>query len=188
MRIHSDVLGYADIHQAAQGAGATVLDLTRHDSRTREHAFNFYLTGSGLRKGGYSTSDEPAATWDEWGIVFAQLFAVDPRAHCGKHGYQCAEHFHWMTGSRFESLLPMSQHKRHRWQSRGYSMTGTYVLLECACGAVHRLLRNGNQSWVSRSASIGIDRQSFECSSVNRVSRVGRFAGQGFRVARRTQP
>jgi hypothetical protein len=73
------------------------------------------------------------------------LFDVDPLAHCGKNGYQSAEHYHWTTGNRFRALWPQWQHKRHKWIPQGSVATGAYYVYACDCGATQRHMAHGRQ-------------------------------------------
>src|SRR5258705_6579708 len=114
MRIHSNTLTHEDFADAAKRAGVSIVELSEHGSQSRKHAFKFALEGTSGRPRGFGAGGE-AATWDEWGIVFAHLFNVDPDAHTGKNGYLSAEHYHWVTGDRFRTLTPLLQHKRHKW-------------------------------------------------------------------------
>ena len=78
MRIHTDKLDENDMLTAAIHAGVIMHRLSRHRSQSRDHAFDFYLEGSG-RSGGqcntgtrgansdYNGSGVIAATWDEYG-------------------------------------------------------------------------------------------------------------------------
>lgn len=133
MRIHSDILSPRDIYSAprgtdlSQGYGCHTLpgvhaDVTAHGSRSHLQAFELRLEGNGYaRNTGTRGADayETGATWDEWGVVIARIFAIDPNAVFGsvKHPvYRDAEHFHRVTAGRFESLdLPSDTHKRHNW-------------------------------------------------------------------------
>jgi hypothetical protein len=137
MRIHSDILTWADMYNAARKAGVVIEDLDRHASRSRATAFVFYLSGSSNYMS--NNRDHKAATWDEWGMFLAHLFSVDPQAHSGKNSYQSAEHFHWTTGNRFENLTPAYQHKRHNWGMGHACVTGSYSTAECNdCEAIQR--------------------------------------------------
>lgn len=147
MRIHTNILTRQDFTNAAKHAGVTLIELSEHGSQSRARAFKFTLEGTSGRPPGFGQGDWETATWDEWGIVFAHLFDIDPEAHCGKNGYQSAEHYHWVTGNRFRTLTPLLQHKRHNWLSGvgGTSITGTFHVRTCKCGAVQRWLAYGHQ-------------------------------------------
>lgn len=125
MRIHSDILTTADIHAATRDLPGVYIDISPHGSRSRASAYEVSLEGNGYRKnsGRYGAGDEYAATWDEWGVVIARLFDIDPQAFWGsakRPNYSDAEDFHQLTGDRFRSLeLPADTHKRHRWDPIG---------------------------------------------------------------------
>lgn len=143
MRVHSDVIGPTDVDDAATYAGAALVRADARGSRSRKQAVEFYLSGSGVWGGQYGSAQHKTATWDEWGIAIAHLYVLDPAAHFGKNSYQSAEHFHWMTGDRFKTLLREDQHLRHNWLSgevSGRSAGGSYVVRSCKCGAVQRQL------------------------------------------------
>lgn len=140
MRIHSDNLTSSDIGAAAQAARIMVVTNDQKGSRSRDHAFEFSFSGSGAHRSQWRAMNHRAATWDEWGIALAHLFTVDPDAIVPQV-YESAEHFHWATGNRFSALLPADQHLRHNWLSGdagGRSVTGTYVVQSCKCGAITR--------------------------------------------------
>lgn len=119
MRIHSDTITHRDFINAAYTARVAVVDLSTYGSRSRDRAFKFYLSGSGITGGQWGSQDYKTATWDEWGIFLGHLFDVDPIAHTGKNSYLSAQHYHWVTGDRFRTLTPRHQHHRHRWEYRG---------------------------------------------------------------------
>lgn len=145
MRIHSDILTPLDFVNAANRAQVGVIKLTEHGSRSRARSFDFTLTGTSphWRNGGNygANTDDKAASWDEWGMVFNHLFDIDPNAHCGRI-YLSGEHFHWSTGDRFRALTPPFQHPRHKWDRRGHSIT--YFVAECDCGATQRWMMPGH--------------------------------------------
>lgn len=147
MRIHSDSIEELDVRKAARLAGASFLRLDTKGSRSRAGAFDVILSGSGVHKsqGGYGmVTDEQAATWDEWGIVLGHLYRLDPNLKTPY--YADADHFVWMTGGRFTSeFTPAQQHRTHRWHHSGDSVTGSYSVRECKCGAVQRWLHR--QTW-----------------------------------------
>lgn len=147
MKIHSDVLTPEDFRTAVFNAGRGVFleDFAMVGSRSRRWGFVFSLTGNSKHRRNFG-GDGYAATWDEWGIVLAHLFLRDPNAHCGKHSYLSAEHFHWTTGNRFATLTPAQQHSRHRWSLGESNVTGTYSVSHCVCGAIQRWVLHGH-SW-----------------------------------------
>lgn len=144
MRIHSSVLTEADLSTATVLAGQTVrlVKLEVHGSRKRERAFEVALSGSGNYGGMYGNLNYPTATWDEWGMVLAEIFRVDPEAIAGP--YECGEHFRWATTGRYDGMLPTDQHLRHSWEPLGLSAGGSYFVRECrTCRATLRTLTRG---------------------------------------------
>jgi len=150
MRIHSDSIDELEVRKAARLAGISFTRLDLSGSRTRETAFDVILTGSSPRR--QNGGEDMAATWDEWGMFLGTLFALDPAMVAGpKHGgYECAEHFHWVTGGRFHNFNLADNHvKGHNWHHSGESVTGSYHVAECGgkngCGAIMRRLHR--QTW-----------------------------------------
>ena len=89
-----------DIHEAARIARVS-FDVTTHGSRKRDHAFEVHLTGESRRRPGHSSAEsgEYAATWDQWGVFLAHLFAIDPQMTC--YAYKDAEDYATKTADRF---------------------------------------------------------------------------------------
>jgi hypothetical protein len=120
MRIHTDHLEYRDFHNAARKAGVWLPSITQYGSRTHARSFDVKLSGSSP----YRTADgqDQAATWDEWGVFLAALFAHDSEARCGgikRPAYADHADFHYKTGGRFgDAALPFDAHPRHRWEYR----------------------------------------------------------------------
>lgn len=148
MRIHTDILTVTDLREAASAAGAYFddRDIWQNGSRKRARGFNFYLLGASSRlphNGPAYTSrgDGYAATWDQYGIMFAYLYAIDPgmlAAH-----FRSAEHFHWCTGDRFRDLdaRPACSPAGHKWGMPELNITGAYRVAECTregCTAMSR--------------------------------------------------
>lgn len=110
MRIHTDVLIGTDFYIAAAAvSGVSVSRAAQFGSRTRQAAFDLKLEAEqrkGRRRINFGTADVDrfdapfAPTWDEWGMVFGHLFAVDPNLVCGSN-YSGLDHFEWTTGKRF---------------------------------------------------------------------------------------
>lgn len=118
MRIHTDLLTPLDLYTAIDGMDRVRVDYTTHGSRSRDHAFEVRLTGTSP----YRTMDKQdnAATWDEWGVFMARLFAKDPRAVMNK---ETAKAFYVRTGDRFAHLsMPDDTHPRHTWDFIGPRM------------------------------------------------------------------
>lgn len=145
MRIHTDTLTHDDLTDAARAAGVSLNKSTQHGSRRRARAFEVLLEGSGTRgnSGWYGAADRQAATWDEWGVFLAVLFDRDTLATI-PGVYENAEHFHWVTGNRFDALtMPADTHKRHSFRYDGTSATGSYSVSNCTrCTAITRRGRN----------------------------------------------
>jgi hypothetical protein len=142
MKIHSDVLTYQDFHAAILALpGVTATEVQEAGSRSRARSFHVMLSGTSPFR--TMNKEHQAATWDEWGFFLAHLYSVDGYAYCGKHSYQSAAHFHWVTGDRFKTLTPLAQHRRHVWEPRelveqGFASTHGYAESRCDCGAVQR--------------------------------------------------
>jgi hypothetical protein len=152
MKLHTDKLTDDDVYTACGMAGPDVdAEVTEAGSRIRDHALIVYLSGTSPRASAHDSHDS-AATWDEWGMVLAELFAGDPDMTIPKV-YDDAEHFRWSTGNRFDTLTPAYQHPRHRWEYSGESVTGSYHVHTCDCGALRRYLSNG-VSWSEFSRSL----------------------------------
>src|SRR5690606_21142873 len=117
---------------------------TGHGSRSHARAFEVRLEGNGGHRnsGAYGAqTDEQAATWDEWGIFLARLYAIDPEMVCGtikRPIYRNAEHYHWTTGKRFTWLTHGGQHARHRWVFGEADKVARTSRASCKCGAVKR--------------------------------------------------
>ena len=148
MRIHTD-LTRADVHRIIREGKhhAYALTLTEHGTRTaKARGLELQLTGTSTRQRnsgfyGAAGTDDYAATWDEWGIVLAGIFAADPTAIMGsaKHPvYADADDYHWKTGDRFRWLTTSAStyyHANHTWRwAEGMPMGET----RCKCGAVRR--------------------------------------------------
>lgn len=113
MRIHTDTLTESDIYKAAWFARVDVVKLTRHGSKSRDHAYDVKLEGESRRRpnggaSGVSYGSGYAATWDQWGVFLSVLFDLDngdtfdpsapmtiPAAYADRDG------FHERTGNRF---------------------------------------------------------------------------------------
>lgn len=140
MRIHANALTVRNVHAAALKAHVNVVKLDQFGSKSRDHAFEIGLSGSGAHRTQYTDLDYPAATWDEWGMFLAYLYRCDdsiviPRA------YSDESDFHWQTDGRFRKLWPADQHKLHRWT---ITRAGDGVSeAECKCGAVKRWTYRG---------------------------------------------
>jgi hypothetical protein len=142
VKIHSNTLTDADLYTAARQAGVGFTDIEARGSRSRARAWDVILTGHSSRRQNFGT--DYAATWDEWGIFLGHLFTVDPEMTATY--YSSADEFHWMTGDRFRTLTHAEQHKQHTWKHQGVSVTGSYTVHECKCGAITRRMLHGTFS------------------------------------------
>lgn len=145
MRIHSEKITAQDIFAATKANGMTGVDaaVMSHRSHTHTWAFEVTLTGNSGRRVNTGTSgghaEDHAATWDEWGIFLAHLFAVDPQARVGGAKYPVyadAEEFHDVTYGRFETLAHSDQHKNHRWN---YVAPREFECTKCEARKSHAL-------------------------------------------------
>jgi hypothetical protein len=132
MRIHSDVLTYAEIEKAARKAAVDFDVLSQHGSRKKARAYEIKLLGeSPYRPNGGTSDANPngfAASYDQWGIFLAALYAEDSDMVCPY--YRDNVTFHDMHFGRYLTLTAAQTHRRHKWN---YSMsTGVH---ECECGA-----------------------------------------------------
>lgn len=141
MRLHtSRIASQLEIYEATKGLDGVYAEVTAHGSRSKEYAYEVSLEGNGYRKntGLYGAAENFAATWDEWGVVIARLFDLDPDAFWGtakRPTYANAEDFHRATGERFRSLeLPDDTHKQHRWDPIGDRHYSCH-----SCTATHRI-------------------------------------------------
>lgn len=158
MKVHTDTLTAADVYAATANLPGVYAEVTTHGSRDRARALSIKLEGNGRRgnSGSYGAMDDGtfAATWDEWGVVIARLFALDPAARFGDKSnpvYDGAEHYHWTTGDRFRAgELPADTHKAHRWEWDGNAAGGRYTVSHCKgskgkpCTAVTRRMLRGS--------------------------------------------
>jgi hypothetical protein len=136
MRIHTDALTYADMHNAARDLPEVFVTVTPHGSRKRDHAFELVLSaaprkGRRYRNSGRTGADtfEAAAYWDEWGIVLSWLFSVDPKMTCW--AYDGAADFHHKTGGRFRNVAALEIHPHHRFDTYDPATD----VNSCKCGA-----------------------------------------------------
>jgi hypothetical protein len=104
MRIHTNLTSDT-INTLTYGIDGVDIEWTERGSRSRARAFDFHLVAverKGRRRGNsgrYGAGYEYAATWDEWGIVFARIFALDPEMNC--YAYHGAADYHFKTAQRF---------------------------------------------------------------------------------------
>lgn len=142
MRIHTDKTSEvrAAIWQATGALPGVYAEVSEHGSRSRTGALELRLTGNSGRyrnTGRWGADGEKSATWDEWGVVLAAVYAADPLAICGsakRPVYVGIGDFHWQTGERFAHVgpdnytLPEDTHATHRWD---YVATGTNECTKC---------------------------------------------------------
>jgi hypothetical protein len=129
MRLHSNVITEADIYAATRDLPGVCANVMQHGSRSRLRAFEVSLDGNGYARNtgfyGAGSSDDPTATWDEWGAFMAALFAVDPDAFWGSASYPAyvnVDDFNRKTADRFSAtpgVLPADTHKRHTFRDEG---------------------------------------------------------------------
>lgn len=129
MRIHTNHPTPDSLFTGArQAASARHEKYSKHGSRTHATAREVLLEGESsytLNTGRYGAGGRvQAATWDQWGIYLAFLFAADPTIKTSH--YKNATHFHAVTGHRFDRSLvlpetvlgvdsPNYQRTHHRW-------------------------------------------------------------------------
>lgn len=128
-----------NIYDAARAAGMTGVDATIKVKGSRSHAraFDVKLTGTSGRRpnsGRYGAtdfgSDDHAATWDEWGMFLAALYAIDETIMVPRI-YADAADFHFKTGNRFKTLEAADQCRNHRWEHAGRTDDGAHNLYTC---------------------------------------------------------
>jgi hypothetical protein len=138
VRIYTSQLTRQDLFDALPKG--VYIDWSVHGSRKRARCFNVALStdhnhrrpnpGHGFAReliGNY------AATWDEWGLFLAVLFAKDPEAIAGV--IASADDFAWKTGGHYgDGSADIAYCPNHKWD---YVEPG---LRTCAkgCGAVQR--------------------------------------------------
>lgn len=143
MRIHTDTLTFNQVINAAMDMQDVYIDVTSHGSRKRDHAFELSVSAE-PRKGRRPRNTgnrgagegEAAATWDEWGVIFARLFDIDPDMTC--YAYDGTEDYHWKTGDRFRDLATLDMHDQHRWEWVPAPSGSPWHESRCKCGAVRR--------------------------------------------------
>lgn len=83
-----------------------------------------------------------AASWDQWGVLLANLFAIDPDMVVGsvKHPtYDGAEHFHRLTDGRFRDVVTLDDlpdfHGDHTFRYRpelGSMSSSVHACTKCS--------------------------------------------------------
>lgn len=157
MKIHTNKLTARHVHAATGDLPGVYAEVTTHGSRDHARALNVKLEGNGRRgnSGSYGAMDDGtlSASWDEWGVIIARLFALDPDARFGDKAhptYLNRAHYHWSTGNRFLSgEMPTDTHKAHRFEYQGESAGGAYAVSYCKgskgkpCSAITRRVARG---------------------------------------------
>ena len=157
MRIHTDCVTSRDVHEALAGMHSDVYaEVSTFGSRTRDHALEvrlFAWESEGRRHtntGRYGAGDG-AATWDEWGVMFARLFAADPNLLCG-WAYSGFDHYHVVTGNRFTvEGVQGEPHMLHSWTRKAPDLAIAGELVTgraCKCGAIYRNLSLYSEQFV----------------------------------------
>jgi hypothetical protein len=153
MRIHTAAT-QQDIYRATADLPGVYAEITEHGSRTHAHAFELALEGNGSHASQWGTRDTQSATWDEWGVVMARIFAIDPDTRMGgsvkRPTYRDEEDFTWQTNGRFGAWdvtadgfvagpMPADTHPVHRWDWQGLDATKRYAVAQCKkCSALKR--------------------------------------------------
>jgi hypothetical protein len=127
MKIHTSASAMHVIH-AAQEVGVSVLDISKHGSRSRKHRLDIKLTGHSPYR--TMANDGQAASWDEWGMFIERVFRLDPDAIVGM--YPDYDSFQMATYRRFDDLTPAQAHHKHNWYAPGDYTSS------CECGAQQR--------------------------------------------------
>lgn len=154
MKIYlSKVVDASDFYRAAFHAQMWTENERWHGSRYADVAevleFNGYGNDdvhSARRPNERVSTGNYAATWDQWGILLALIFDLDPDAKVGGYKrpyYNGADDFHYQTGARFTDtgvinagIMAMLTdfHGDHTWRSGNY-----YYEQHCTkCSAVRR--------------------------------------------------
>lgn len=139
MKIHFNTLTSSDFYAAAHKAGVEFEKFSDKGSRSHKASVDIILSGNSgrfMNSGRYGADNVYSATWDQWGVFLAELFAKDSSVQAGVV-YFNAEHFHWATGGRYGSNFP--EHKNHKWSYEGEVVTGAYIIHRCTkCSAIRR--------------------------------------------------
>jgi hypothetical protein len=110
MKLHTDNILSGDLYAAAREAGVMIESTARVGSRSHDHGFEIYLSGSSSRMS--NGRDHKAATWDEWGVFMAALYRLDTNAMWGSKawGYEGQSDFNMQTQYRFTEGMPTDTH------------------------------------------------------------------------------
>lgn len=112
MDIHTDLIRSGDLYEAALAAGVFIESARLSGSRSRDHKWSVYLSGSSNRMS--NGRDHNAATWDEWGAFLHRLYLIDDTAKVGRV-YDNFADFRRKTGNRFDNGMPADTHNQHKW-------------------------------------------------------------------------
>lgn len=143
MRIHTNsAVTYSVIHEAAKAANATLESSDIKGSRSHDQAWEIALTGESRRRPNFGkNSDSYAATWDQWGVFLAAIFAVDSEAKCW--AYENRDDFDWKTGDRFDgNSFPADYHGDHKFDFVGILVTNVSLQRCRKCSATKRWQNN----------------------------------------------
>lgn len=111
LKIYSNYLLRDDLFEAAQearmlGAGGHIQEIKpMGKTRTRTRGYEVQLTNPSSNRHrnsgthGAATWESSAATWDDHGHWFAQIFRRDPKAKCGP--YDGVQDFHQATNQKY---------------------------------------------------------------------------------------
>lgn len=135
MKIRSNAAP-SDVYAAANAAGVCLYRFDVRGARTHAHGYNVHLEGSSGRatnSGHFGAGSHPAATWDEWGVFLAHLFAVDPTTDATY--YKGRDDFDLQTGERYTPTGLAESHtpcRTHKWE---YAAPRSFTCAK-GCGAV----------------------------------------------------
>jgi hypothetical protein len=101
MKIRSNIIDGHDIGRASNAAGTHFIDsnagfergwyipIREFTPRGYARGYEFFLSGSSPYNAAHQSRQggeyEKAATWDEWGVVIAILYDIDPDAQIGHY-------------------------------------------------------------------------------------------------------
>lgn len=108
MRIHLNLTAPEVDHlldAARRAAGVQFERKSHHGSQSHTMAVDVILSGDAPHRiNSRDTYAENAASWDQWGIFLAVIYAADPTAK--SWAYDDAQDFHEQTGNRFNASAP----------------------------------------------------------------------------------
>lgn len=128
MRLHTNVLTYGDVVNAARAAGV-IWKITEQGSRSHARSFDVSLRGDSRRDAMFAWKVDhiggtKAATWDQWGVFFGALYRLDPYMVAGgtkkRPHYADNTDFQLRTFARFrEAGFPADAHGDHTFRYDG---------------------------------------------------------------------